>query len=191
MNRYLMLPVVVLATLLSSCAPILFGGAVSGGVVATSNRTTGAFIEDEGIEIKSLRILVQEIGDQARYSVVSINRVVLVVGQAPDDDLRNKIINIVSDQENVRRVIDEIVIGPEISFRRQATDALITTKIKAKLLQIQEESFSSLDIKVLTEDGVVYLLGLVSKNNAAKAVDTARRTSGVKRVVKAFEYQQS
>lgn len=182
------LALLLVAMMLSACAPVLFGGATTTGVVIANNRTAGAFVEDEGIEIKLLRDLLDEVGDGARYSAVSINRVVLVVGQAPDEAMKSRIIRIAENQENVRRVIDEMTIGEPISLKQIAKDTLITTNVKANLLQVQEGDFSSLNIKVLTENGVVYLMGLDTKTNAAIAVSEARKVTGVRRVVKAFEF---
>lgn len=184
--------IALMALLLTSCAPVLFGAAATTGVVVANNRTAGAFVEDEGIEIKLLSDLLDNIdSDVARFSAVSINRVVLLVGQAPDENMRDQILAIAENQENVRRVINEIKLAPIISLKRQAEDAFITTKVKTNFLQVQEGTFSSLNIKVLTEDGVVYLMGLDTKKNAAIAVEQARKVKGVRHVVKAFEYLAS
>ncbi len=180
---------VALGALLSSCAPAVFVGATTaGGVIAADNRTAGSFIEDEAIEIKATLRLNDEIGDEARYSVFSINRVAMVVGQAPDDDVRNEIFKVISETENVRKVINQVEIGPQIPLTRRASDTLVTTRIKSALLQIRVEDFSSLDVKVITENGVVYLMGLITVDNAALAIDAARNVSGVRQVVQAFEF---
>lgn len=176
------------AFLLSSCAPVLFVGAATGGVVAASERTAGAFLEDAGIELKAARDLDREIGDRARYSVTSINRVVLVTGQAPDNAVKNKITEVVSRVANVRKVVNEVSIGGQLALGAIASDAAVTAKVKAALLGVQEADFSSLDIKVVTENNVVYLMGLVNRRNAVFAVEASRNVSGVHRVVRLFEF---
>ena len=184
----LTLTILAAAALLPACAPFGFGVATTGGVMATDNRTAGSFIEDQRIEIASMVDLGNEVGEWARFSVVSMNRIALVVGQAPNEETRTQIRDIVTNQENVRRVINQVKIAPKISLVQQSKDAWTTTKVKSALLQIQTPGFSSLDIKVVTEDEVVYLLGLVTKENAALAIEAARNISGVKQVVQAFEF---
>lgn len=184
----LTLTILVAAAFLPACAPIGFGVATTGGVMASDNRTAGSFIEDERIEITSMVDLRNEVGEWARFSVVSMNRIALVVGQAPNEETRAKMGEIVKNQENVRRVVNQVKIAPRLSLLQQSKDAWITTKVKSALLQIQAPGFSSLDVKVLTEDEVVYLLGLVTKENAALAIEAARNISGVKQVVQTFEF---
>ena len=184
----LTLTILAAAALLPACAPVGFGVATTGGVMATDNRTAGSFIEDQRIEIASMVDLGNEVGEWARFSVVSMNRIALVVGQAPNEETRTQIRDIVTNQENVRRVVNQVKIAPKISLVQQSKDAWTTTKVKSALLQIQTPGFSSLDIKVVTEDEVVYLLGLVTKENAALAIEAARNISGVKQVVQAFEF---
>ena len=190
MNRLAVAALLSVTSLsLVSCAPAIFVGAsTAGGVVAVDNRSVGAFIEDENIEISSKIDLNDEIGDRARYDVVSINRVAMVIGQAPDDELRDRIEEIVSGQENVRKVINKVEIRPQIPFSRRTKDTVLTTRVKGELLKIQEESFNSLDVKVITEDAAVYLMGLISVDNAARAIDAARKVPGVRQVIQAFEY---
>ena len=172
----------------AGCAPVLFGGATSGAVALSNNRTVGAYIEDEAIENKSKIQLIEEIGADARYDIISINRIALVVGQAPSQTVKDNIIKIVTSQENLRKILDYVTVEDKISLARQAKDTLITARVKSALFQIQENDFSSLDVKVITEDSVVYMMGLVKRTNAALAVDAARDISGVKQVIKAFEY---
>lgn len=173
---------------LAGCAPVIFAGATTGGVAALDNRTTGAFVEDEGIEIRAKKELLEQIGTRARYDVVSMNRVVLLIGQAPDEALKQEIEGIVKQVPNVRRLINQMTIGPEADLRQRAEDTLITSKIIANLVAIQDGDFSKLDVKVVTEQNVVYLMGLVTQENAAKAIDVARKVEGVKQVTQAFEF---
>ena len=180
--------VVAAALLLSSCAPVLIGGATTGGMAAASKRTLGAQMEDTAIEIKADGAISDRFSDQARYSVVSINRVVLIVGQAPDDAVRDEITSIVADIENVRQVHNHMSLGGQLAVSSVISDSTITAKVKANLLSVQEEGFSTLDIKVVTENSIVYLMGLVSKKSGALAIRQARNTSGVHDVKALFEY---
>ncbi len=179
---------IVLVISLTGCAPVLFGGAATGTLAVANNRTVGAYVEDEAIENKATIQLIEEIGLDARYEVVSINRIALVVGQAPSQSVKQQMIDIVTRQENLRKILDYVSVGDKISLATQGKDSLITARVKTELFQIQEEGFSSLDVKVITEDSVVYLMGLITRANAALAVDAARNISGVKQVIKAFEY---
>ena len=185
----MLVTVPLVALSMVACAPAIFLGATTaGGVVAVDNRTVGAVIEDSGIEIKATLRLGEVIGDRARYSVVSINRVVLVVGQASDQQTKEEIEQIIAAQENVRKVINQVEIGEQIELSRRTADTFMTTKVKAELLKINASDFTSLDVKVVTENQVVYLMGLITVDNAALAIDAARKISGVRHVIQAFEY---
>lgn len=190
MERFALAALAALTSLaLASCAPAVFVGAsTAGGVVAVDNRTVGSFIEDENIEISAEFDLQDEIGDTARYEVVSINRVAMLIGQAPNDKVRDRMETVVARQDNVRKVINKVEIAPQISLSRRAKDAVVTTRVKGELLKIQADEFNSLDVKVITEDAVVYLMGLITVENAALAIDTARNVQGVRQVIQAFEY---
>ena len=179
---------VAAALLLSSCAPLMIGGATTGGIAAASKRTLGAQMDDTAIEIKTDSEIDTRIGDQARYSVVSINRIVLIVGQAPSDELRDEITSIAADIENVRQVHNHMSLGGKLAVSSIISDATITAKVKANLLSVQEEGFSTLDIKVVTENSIVYLMGLVSRRAGAIAIRQTRNTSGVHDVKALFEY---
>ena len=181
--------ILLLLLQLSSCAPIYLASATTGGVVATSERTSGAFLEDAVIEFKGERLLEEKIGDRARFSLISFNRVLLVTGQAPSQSVIDEITELTSGIENVRRVINKIAIGGQLGLTAISADAVLTAKTKSRLLGVQEGEFNSIDIKVVTENNVVYLMGLVSRANAAIAVDVARNTSGVLKVVRIFEYR--
>ena len=191
MNKaHIILAALAASSLLSSCTtgPFIFAGATTGGVMAADNRTAGSFIEDQTIELAALVDLRNEVGDWARYSVTSMNRIALVVGQAPNEEVRDQIESIVTSQENVRRVINQVTIAEKLSLTQIGKDTVTTAQVKSELLQIQDEGFSSLRVKVVTEDGVVYLMGLITKENAALAIERARNISGVRQVVQAFEF---
>ena len=177
-----------MAMLLTSCAPLAIGSVTTGGLASASSRTFGAQMDDTAIELKADDVIEDRFGDQARYSLVSINRVVLVVGQAPNDMVRDEITALVAGVENVRQVHNHMSLGGKLAVSSLISDATITAKVKANLLAVQEQGFSTLDIKVVTENSIVYLMGLVSRNAGAIAIRQARNTSGVHDVKALFEY---
>jgi osmotically-inducible protein OsmY len=125
-------------------------------------------------------------GGGVNVNVTSFNRNVLLTGEAPTEVLKKEIGKLVTGVENVRRVTNEIAVGDVSSFGSRSNDALLTSKVKARFLDGGE--FQVNHVKVVTEDAVVYLLGLVKAKEADSAVDIARSTSGVRKVVKVFEY---
>ncbi len=175
-------------TLLNACAAIVVGGAATGANVAHDRRTTGTFIEDEAIELKSLKTLSddKELSSQIHLNVTSFNTIVLVSGEAPTEDLRRQAIEIIRSIPKVSHVHDEITIAGPSSLMSRSGDTLITTKVKTKL--IVEKNLDGTHVKVVTENGVVYLMGLLNREDADKATEIARQTGGVQKVVKLFQY---
>jgi osmotically-inducible protein OsmY len=175
--------------LLQGCVPLVIGGAAATGVaVATDPRSAGTLLDDQSIEFKAADRLFSdaELAKRAHISAISYNRVILLVGQAPDAALRRRAEDLMRGIPDIRRVYNEIAVAVPTGIGTRSKDALITTELKAKLTG--DESVHSSHIKVVTEDGKVYLLGLVTRAEADRATDIARRISGVKRVVKVFEY---
>ncbi len=173
--------------LLGGCAPVLVGGAATGAVVATDTRTAGSFLDDEGIEIKSTLAISDDPSlKDVHVNVTSINGVVLLTGEAPTEAQRNKILEHVRVAPRVRRTVDEIRIAPPTAYSSRMSDTLITTKVKSKMLG--DDKLDSLRIKVITEYGVVYLMGLAKKEEAERAAELTRQVGGVQKVVKLFEY---
>ncbi|MBI3574980.1 MAG: BON domain-containing protein [Gammaproteobacteria bacterium] len=175
-------------TALAGCIEAaLVGGAATGAVVATDTRTTGAFIDDEGIELKSgSAISNDESLKDVHINVTSINGVVLLTGEAPTEAQRTKILEHVRTVPRVRRTVNEIRVSPATAYSSRMSDTLITTKVKSKMLG--DEKLDSLRIKVVTEYGVVYLMGLAKKEEAERAAELTRQVGGVQKVVKLFEY---
>ena len=173
--------------LLGGCAPVIVGGAATGAVAAADTRTTGAFLDDESIEIKSsLAISDDPSLKDAHINVTSINGVVLLTGEAPTEAQRTKILEHARVVPRVRRTVNEIRIAPPTAYSSRMSDTLITTKVKSKMLG--DEKLDSLRIKVVTEYGVVYLMGLAKKEEAERAAELTRQVGGVQKVVKLFEY---
>ena len=189
-NLLLLLPLVT-AFLFQGCAPVAITGATTAAsAVVADRRTAGTMLEDEAIEIKSRLALSdrKELNDQVHINFNSFNTVVLVSGEAPTEEDRQAVIDLVKNVEKVTRIHNEITIAAPSSLLSRSADNVITAKIKAKL--IAEQDLSSLHIKVVTENGVSYLMGLVSKEEGDIATEVARRTGGVQKVVKLFEYRE-
>ena len=183
-----MLP--VFAVSLSGCPAIIAATGTASGIVANDERTTGSFIEDQTIELKAGIRISEKLGDQVDISVISYNRNVLLVGQAPTEALKLQTEEIVSGIENVRKIYNQIEMGNPASLTAATADTALTTKVKSTLCRLQIEDFSCLDVKVVTEQSIVYILGLVTKKQALIAIETVRNVKGVKKVVKVFEYKE-
>ena len=173
---------------LQACAAVVITGGATGMSVATDKRTTGTVIEDQAIELKALKAFAdnKDISEKAHLNVTSYNTVVLVTGETPDVALRQQAIDIVSGIQRVSQVHNEITIAAPSSLISRSSDSLITSKVKTRLLA--EKNVSSLSIKVVTDKGVVYLMGLVSRQEAETATELARQIGGVQKVVMLFEY---
>ena len=192
MQQYHLL-IILLAHLfvLQGCAPVAITGATTAvTTLASDRRTTGTFIEDEAIEIKSRLALSnqKDLNKRVHINFTSYNTSVLVSGEAPTEADRQAVIDLVNNVEKVTRVHDEIAIAAPSSLISRSADSVVTAKIKAKI--IAEKDLSSLHIKVVNENGVTFLMGLVSTQEADVATEIARRTGGVQKVVKLFEYRE-
>jgi len=174
--------------LIQGCAPAVVGGAATGAAVAYDRRTTGTVIDDQGIEFKAAYALFnnKEIYDQSHINVTSFNGVVLLTGETPSESLKQKATVEVKQIPKVRRIHNELAIAAPSALPSRSTDTWITSKIKAKMAT--DERIDPFHIKVVTERGIVYLLGLVSRSEAQQAVNLVTNTAGVQRVVKIFEY---
>lgn len=173
--------------LVQGCGALVAGGAAATGVVVSQDRrTVGTLTEDEGIEIKTSSRISERFKDGVHINVTSYNRMVLLTGEVPDAAARTEAERIAWAVENVRGVHDELAVAGVSSFTVRSNDSLITTKVKARLLDSQK--LNPLHVKVVTENSVVYLMGLVTKDEANQATEIARTTSGVQKVVRVFEY---
>ncbi|MEW6131625.1 MAG: BON domain-containing protein [Pseudomonadota bacterium] len=169
------------------CAAVAVGGAATAAVVADDRRMASVVILDQEIELHAYDRLNKAFGDKpVSVSTVSFNRKVLVVGQVPDETSRKKVEEIVKSIPEVREVHNETVISGVSSLTSDANDTAITTKVKARLLD--SDKVSANHVKVVTETATVYLMGLVTRDEGEAAARIAASTSGVKSVVKLFEY---
>lgn len=171
---------------LPACAPLT----ATGAAVSGDRRTTGTVIEDQQIEAKTLDFFKAdaELAQNCHINVTSYNQIVLLTGECPTDALRTRANEYAGRVAKVRHVHNEIVIGAPSTVTARTNDGLITTKVKAKLFTITD--LSDRNIKVVTEAGTVYLLGLVDRNSGDAAATTAAALGGVGKVVKLFEHPQ-
>lgn len=178
----------VLASQLSACAGMMMAGVVGGAMAVNDRRSIGTQIDDGALELKISQAVSNDEGldEHARIQVISMNQRVLLVGQAPNRMLKERALRIARETPNVAQVHDQIRIGSPVGFTTRSNDSWITTKVKSRMFG--DEELDGLRVKVLTENGEVFLLGLVNKEEARMAVDVARNTTGVRKVVKVFEY---
>ena len=170
---------------LGACAPLMVGGFVSGAMVASDRRTSGTQLEDEGIELRSANRIREMVGTRVHVNVTSYNRQVLLTGEVPNDRDRQYLAKLISEVDNVRSVVNELAVMPASSLADRSTDALVTGKIKASMLD-SKDIFANA-YKVVTERGNVYLMGRVTQREANRATEVARTVGGVKKVVRVFE----
>lgn len=170
---------------LQGCIPLAVTGMSTAAIMASDRRTTGTYIEDEGIEWKVLGRMNNAFPG-SHVNATSYNRRVLLTGEAPSEDVKKRIEESVRRIENVRDVTNELQIAGASSLASRGNDALVTSNVKARM--VNNGKFSPSHVKVLTEQGVVFLMGLVTQAEGDAAVEIARTTSGVARVVKVFEY---
>ena len=180
----LLVPFAALA--LQGCIEMAAVGVGAGVMSAVDRRTTGAQVDDEGIELRSNNRISERFGDRVHVNVTSFNRSVLITGEAPDAKTKDEIEKIVSAVPNARAVTNELTITGNSTLSNRANDASITGKVKARYLDAGK--FNPLHVKVVTERSVVYLMGVVTEQEAADAVEVARTTGGVRKVVKIFDY---
>jgi len=173
---------VMAAVSLGGCFPMVVAGAGTAAVMANDRRTTGVQVEDSNIEIKIAQL---DFG-KAHVNATSYNRRVLLTGEALDEDARKAIEDKARTVASVREVVNEIQVAGNSSLASRSSDTLITSNVKTRL--VNSPKVSTLHVKIVTEAGTVFLMGLVTPDEGDAAVEVARTTSGVSRVVKAFEY---
>jgi osmotically-inducible protein OsmY len=173
------------AATLTACAPLVLGGAAVSALVAVDRRTSGAQIEDESIELRAASRIRGTFGDRAHVNVASYNRQVLLTGEIATDQAKQQAEQIALHVENVKGVVNELGVMPPTSLMQRSSDALVTGKVKASI--VDDRNLSVAAFKVVTERGTVYLMGLVTATEADRATQIARHIDGVQRVVRMFE----
>lgn len=172
---------------LASCAaPLMFGGVIGGAMVASDRRTTGIQVEDESIEQRSASAMRENFGTKEHINITSYNRQVLITGEVSNDTVRRQVETLVGRVQNVRAVVNELMVGSVSSTSDRASDVLLVAKVKAAMVDT-EDVFANV-YKVVAERGTIYLMGRVTQREAKRATDVVRGVSGVKRVVRVFEY---
>lgn len=172
--------------LLQGCFPVVATGVGAGAAMISDRRSSGAYVEDEGIEWKVASRIRDRFGSTVHVNVTSYNRNVLLTGEIPNDSVRAELDRLVASVENVRGVINEVVVAPSSSLTARGNDTLITSNVKARFVDAQR--FSAHNVKVVTEANVVFLLGIVTRPEADAAAEIARTSQGVRKVVRVFEY---
>ena len=173
---------------LQGCFPLVATGMVETGLVVADRRTSGAQLEDQGIEFRASHAISERYGDRAHINVTSFNRNLLLTGQVPDQETRKGVEALARATTNVRAVIDETTVAGSSSFSERANDSYLSAKVLARMAADANGQFSPVHVSVTTEDSVVYLMGLVTHAEGDAASNIASTTSGVRRVVKVFEY---
>lgn len=176
---------------LSGCVPLAVGtAATTGASVAHDSRTAGTVLEDQSIELKASNAISAdaELRSQTHVNVTSYNLVVLVSGEAPTEALRDQVIDKVRRVDRVKLVHNELAVAAPSSMTSRSSDTLITSKVKTTLMTLS--NFDGTRVKVVTERGIVYLMGLLSKEEGDRVANAARGVGGVQKVVKLFEYSR-
>ncbi len=181
-----MILAISLSTQLTACVPVVLGGAAAGGAMAADRRTSGIYVEDQAIELKAGKAISDSLKESIHVNVTSYNRQVVLTGEVSNEANKKKAESLVKPIENVASIKNYLEISPNSSISSRTNDAYITSKVKANF--IKENKFAANYVKVVTENGAVYLLGLVTHKEADDAVEIARGIGGVKTVVKIFEY---
>jgi osmotically-inducible protein OsmY len=187
-RRTLLIGLCALAVLpaLQGCFPLVAGGAAAGAIMFADRRTSGAYVEDESIEWRTRNRLQERFGSSVNISTTSYNRNVLLTGQVPNEAARAEAGRIAAGVDNVNGIINEIEIGGISSLTARSNDTLITSQVKARF--VDNQTFGANHVKVVTENGTVFLMGIVTRREADAATDVARTTRGVQKVVRVFEY---
>ncbi len=188
--RYLSFVFLVLIIVaLHGCVATVVTTAAGGVLVAEDRRTNAAMYEDQSIDLKAQSRIsdnFKQYSDTIHVNVTSYNRIVLITGEVPSEEVRLGIEKTVKDVQNVRSVTNELVVAEPTSLGSRSNDTLITSKVKSRFIEARK--FQPNWVKVVTENKVVYLMGIVNHTEADDAAKIASTTSGVEKVVKVFEY---
>jgi osmotically-inducible protein OsmY len=189
MNKLLLMLLLALSFLSAGCSTIAAGGAeITGLSLLNDRRTRDAILADEAIEDNAATRLnaYYDLRDKCHFNITAYNGAVLVTGETPKEEYRDRIIDIVRVIPNVKLVHNKLAIANPSPLNFRANDTLITGKVKTALTEIPE--FDASWVKVVTEQRTVYLMGLVHRNEGAAAVDAARRQPDIKQIITVFEY---
>lgn len=170
---------------LGGCVPLMMGGVVMTGMVASDRRTSGTVVEDEGIEIKAAIRIRENLGDRVHVNVTSYNRQVLLTGEASSAADRQLVEQVVANVDNVRNIVNELAILGNSTLTQRSSDSIVTGRVKAALLDAKDLFANS--FKIVTERGTTYVMGRVTQREANRATEVITAQSGVQRLVRVLE----
>ena len=173
---------------LPSCAPIVLVGAASGAMMANDRRSAGTIVDDNGIELRLGNKIASDkaLADKVHVNATAYNKTLLLTGEVPSEDVRDQVVALAGSVGDVKQVYNALDISVPTEYKSRNFDTWVTSKTKGKLLSRKE--LEGVHVKVVTENAVVYLMGLVNHADADAAAQVASEIEGVKRVVKVFEY---
>lgn len=178
--------ILMISSLLQGCFPVVAAGAGAGALMASDRRTSGAYIEDEAIENKAFDRIGKQYKSTVHVNVTSYNRNVLLSGEVPDEAAKAQVERIVANIQNVGKIHNELAIAGLSSLAGRSNDTLVTSNVKLRFMN--DKRFNATHVKVVTERGIVYLMGIVKPAEGQAAAEVASGSSGVERVVGLFEY---
>ena len=173
-------------TAAQGCIPVIVGGTGAAVAMATDRRSSGTYVEDEGIEWKAGNRINERLGDKVHVNATSFNRKLLLTGEAFNEASREEAGRIAAAVENVKEVVNDLRIAPTSTLSARGNDSYISSKVKARF--VDQKDFHIQQVKVTTEAGTVFLMGLVTEKEGNAATEVARTTNGVQKVVRVFEY---
>lgn len=185
--------IAVLCLYMSGCIPLAVGGAATVGSAAHDRRSFGTVFDDETIEHKATNNLYEtaEIKSTDRIKVVSVNGIVLLAGEISSEEKKQLATDIVSEINDVRRVVNELYVREEVAgIGTRTSDRFLSGKVKTALFGVDIDGFDPTRVNVTTARKIVYLQGLVTQEEGEAAAERVSRVSGVEGVVKVFEYVQ-
>ncbi len=183
----LTLVVVALAGLMQACAPLIIGGVAAGAGVLADRRASGAQLDDERVENGTLLEAKRAHGDGTHLNITSYNYNVLLSGEVFNEAQKGAIEDIVRANRLVKTIYNELGVMPVASLASVSADTALTARVKARL--VDTKGVSANNVKVVSERRVVYLMGILNREEANLATEAARATSGVEKVVRLFEYR--
>jgi osmotically-inducible protein OsmY len=189
MRKFFVLLALSALPVLQGCIPLIIGGAIgAGALLVADRRPAGSYVKDESVEIRAIKRINDRYRDTSHINATSFNQNVLLSGEAGTEAIKADAEAIVRSDEKVKNVFNEITIAGNSSLGSRSNDTAITSKVKTRFLA-NSGRFSPNHIKVVTENNVVYLMGIVTRSEADAATEVTSTTSGVQRVVKLFEYK--
>lgn len=178
--------ILIISASLQGCFPVVAAGAGAGALMVQDRRTSGAYVEDAAIETKAFDRIGKQFKNTVHVNVTSYNRNVLISGEVPDETAKAQVERIIANIQNVGKIYNELVVAGQSSLTARSNDSLITSNVKMRF--VGDKRFSATSIKVVTENGTVYLMGIVNRAEALAASEVASGSKGVSRVVELFEY---